>query len=385
MNSMAGFRFGIEHEVAFLDRYGRFVDYSSTPFAALQAVIDELPLYPGDEQQLRIGDAGIRVKRWYLEALERLSPRGEWLTCLPKGIEIRTTIHPDIHGAVHELTASFEMLCRVAARHGLTPVLTSYNPYRSDLILDPPLNAYEQRLLERSPEDRTALSTFLTYGPDLSFSLNEWQPALLIDIGRKLTYYSPYVVPFSFSSPFYKGELWEGLSVRTFLRTGKRPAVLVFLAEESNLLFSSPSLTKLARIPAEVGRIEFKACDSCADFSLYAALLALLKGLALDRTLPGRATVPDADLHRLAARHGFAAAEIYAGASSVLLAASEALAAVAAAELPLLEPLYSLLRERRTPAHALIEDYRRTGSLEEALRRPYLAPQVLACEAIQER
>lgn len=45
---------------------------------------------------------------------------------------------------------------------------------------------------------------------------------------------------------------------------------------EYNALDCSPSLTKPARLPAEVGRIEFKACDSCDDFALYAALLALL-------------------------------------------------------------------------------------------------------------
>src|SRR5579875_3227339 len=192
---MSDFRFGIEHEVAFLDHKGSFVDFASTPYSLLQAVIDELPLYPGDEEALRIGDAGIRLKRWYLEAFERLSPQGEWLTCLPKGIEIRTTIHPDIRSVLQELEESFALLCQVAAQHGFTPVLTSYNPYRTCLILDPPLNPYEWRLLDRSPEDRTTLGTLLTYGPDLSLSCAAWSTEQLIDHGRKLTYYSPYIVP----------------------------------------------------------------------------------------------------------------------------------------------------------------------------------------------
>ncbi|WP_376794723.1 glutamate--cysteine ligase [Thermogemmatispora sp.] len=378
---MSDFRFGIEHEVAFLDGAERFVDFASTPYSLLQAVIDELPLYPRDQEQLRIGDAGIRVKRWYLEALERLSPEGEWLTCLPKGIEIRTTIHPDIRGAVQELQESFALLCQVAARHGFTPVLTSYNPYQSCLFLDPPLNPYEWRLLDRSPEDRTALSTFLTYGPDLSLSCAAWSVEQLIDHGRKLTYYSPYIVPFSFSSPFYEGRLWEGLSVRTFLRTGQRPAALVFVAEEDQLIYSSPSLTKLARIPAEIGRLEFKACDSCADFSLYAALLALLKGLTLDVSLPGRATVPDATLHQRAALRGFDDEELFEGARQVLLAASRSLAADEDSQL--LEPLFALLEKRQTPAHQMIAHYRRTGSLKEALRFPYLASQGWTCETTQ--
>ncbi|WP_052888749.1 hypothetical protein [Thermogemmatispora carboxidivorans] len=375
---MSDFCFGIEHEVAFLDHNGRFVDFVSTSYSQLQAVIDELPLYPGDEQQLRIGDAGIRLKRWYLEALERLSPQGEWLTCLPKGIEIRTTIHPDIQSTIQELEESFALLCQVAARHGFTPVLTSYNPYQTCLILDPPLNAYEWRLLDRSPEDRTALSTFLTYGPDLSLSCASWSTAVLIDRGRKLTYYSPYIVPFSFSSPFYEGKLWEGLSVRTFLRTGQRPAALVFIADETQLLYSSPSLTKLARIPAEIGRLEFKACDSCGDFSLYAALLALLQGLTLDDTLPGRAIVPDASLHQRAALRGFEDEEIFAGAQQLLTAAARALDKEGSRSL--LDPLFTLLERRQTPAHQMIARYRQTGSLKEALRFPYLASQGTACE-----
>ncbi|MBX5457556.1 MAG: glutamate--cysteine ligase [Thermogemmatispora sp.] len=378
---MSDFCFGIEHEVAFLDHNGRFVDFVSTPYSLLQAVIEELPLYPGDEQQLRIGDAGIRLKRWYLEALERLSPEGEWLTCLPKGIEIRTTIHPDIQSTIDELQESFALLCQVAARHGFTPVLTSYNPYQTCLILDPPLNPYEWRLLDRSPEDRTALSTFLTYGPDLSLSCPSWSTELLIDRGRKLTYYSPYIVPFSFSSPFYEGKLWEGLSVRTFLRTGQRPAALVFIADETKLLYSSPSLTKLARIPAEIGRLEFKACDSCADFSLYAALLALLKGLTLDDTLPGRATVPDANLHQRAALRGFEDEKIFEGAQQILTAAAQALSEDASRSL--LEPLFKLLEQRQTPAQQMIEHYRQTGSLQEALRFPYLVSQGMACKTRQ--
>ena len=152
---------------------------------------------------------------------------------------------------------------------------------------------------------QTAEIVMLTYGPDLSFSCAEWDTDQNIDIGRKLTYYSPYILPFSFSSPFYGGEVWDGLSVRTYFRTGPRPACMVFIDEPDKMIDSVPSLTQEARVPAEAGRIEFKAFDSCCDFSLYAALLALLKGLALDDTLPGRATVPDTALHQHVARVGF--------------------------------------------------------------------------------
>jgi hypothetical protein len=363
------FRFGIEHEVAFLDSKGQFVDFLSTSFSTLQAIIDELPLYAGDEQHLRIGDAGIRVKRWYIEGFERFSEGGELTDCQPKGIEIRTTIHPSIAGAVNELITSFHQLRTVATRHGLVPVLTSHHPYRTHFVPDPPLNSFEHQLLHQSPEDLSALSSMVTYGPDLNFSVEELPVEEVIDIGRKLTFYSPFIVPWSFSSPFYDGRLWDGFSVRTFLRTGKRPVVQVFLAQSKDLLHSEPFLTKLARFPAEVGRIEFKACDSCDDFFLYTALLALLKGLTLDKVLLGRAMVPDKALHQRAARFGLAHADLLQGAKTVLMASTDALGHDP--DVHFLEPLHCLLQQQVTPAHRLVQAFHETNSIETVLRGTY--------------
>ena len=159
--------------------------------------------------------------------------------------------------------------------------------------------------------------------------------------------------------------MWDGVSVRTFKRTGLRPAALVFLAHPSELRDSNPSLTKLAHTPAEVGRIEFKACDSCDDFTIYAGLLALLKGLMLDTTLAGRATVPDADLHQVSARWGFAHDDIAVGTFTVLQAAEHALRGDEDAQL--LMPLRSMLEQRVTPAHRMISMFRTTGSIEATL------------------
>lgn len=364
------FRFGIEHEVAFLDSKGQFVDFLSTSFSTLQAIIDELPLYAGDEQHLRIGDAGIRVKRWYIEGFERFSEGGELTDCQPKGIEIRTTIHPSIAGAVNELIASFHQLRAVATRHGLVPVLTSHHPYRTHFVPDPPLNSYEQQLLHQSSENLSALTSMVTYGPDLNFSVEELPVEKVIDIGRKLTFYCPFIVPWSFSSPFYDGCLWQGFSVRTFARTGRRPAVQVFFAHPKDLLHGDPSLTKLARFPAEVGRVEFKACDSCDDFLLYAALLTLLKGLSLDEKLLGRAMVPDVTLHQRAACFGFAHADLLTGAKAILRASTDALGRDP--DVHFLEPLHRFLQQQIMPAHRLVQTFQETNSIEVALRETYM-------------
>jgi hypothetical protein len=209
----------------------------------------------------------------------------------------------------------------------------------------------------------------LTYGPDLSFSLQGASDNDLIDLAKKLTYYSPYIVPFTFSSPFYAGTLWDGLSIRTFLRTGLRPSVLLFLQNLPETPTSNPSLLKLARNSAEIGRIEFKACDSCQDFTLYAALLALLKGLTLDQTLTGRANTPSTAQHQLSARYGFADETIADGSREVVSAAQRALANDPDASL--LDPLWTILKTQEPLAVQLIRAYHRTGSIPAALSQTY--------------
>jgi hypothetical protein len=365
----AMFSFGIEHEVAFLNRHQQFVDFRSTTFAELQAIVEQLPLYESDYPQLRVGDAGIKHKRWYVEGYERYDEHGKVIDCPPKGIEIRTTIHASIQSAVRELTESFQMLREAADQAGFVPALTSFHPYCTTFVPDPPLNTYESTRKRLSPEKQTAAIPMLTQGPDLNFSISGLSREAIIDLGCKLTAYSPYIVPFSFSSPFYAGQLWEGLSVRTFVRTGVRPAAMVFLAEQKDLIRTNPSLTKIARIPAEAGRLEFKACDSCANFALYGALLALLKGIALDTTLMQRATTPDTALHQLAARQGFDNLQVASGAEVVLIAAEYALEDDE--DLALLAPLRLMLQRRETPAHELIQLYKETNSLEAAIRLAY--------------
>ncbi|MEH2460512.1 glutamate--cysteine ligase [Nostoc sp.] len=363
------FLFGIEHEVAFLNKEGKFADFSHTKFADFNQIIEKLPTYPSDYPQLRVGDAGIKMKRWYIEGFERFADSDEVIDCHAKGIEIRTTIHSNIQGAITELSESFHLLREVAANFDLSPVLVSFNPYNPVFEPQPPLNDYEIKQLQAYPDEQTANIHMVTYGPDLNISMAELSTEDVIDIGRKLTYYSPYIVPFSYSSPFYMGALWDGLSVRTFIRTGKRPAALVFIQEQEQLINSIPSLTKIARIPAEVGRIEFKACDSCDDFFIYAALLALLKGLVLDETLLGRATVPDAALHQLSAKEGFDNEDIFGNATKVLQAAEVALEDDP--DVQYLTPLKVLLAKRKTRSHELIEMFHRLSSIEEVIRQTY--------------
>lgn len=365
------FRFGIEHEVAFIRPDGQFADFTNTAFAEFEAIVSALPYYEEDYPQLRVGDAGIKLKRWYVEGFERFATTGEVIDCPPKGIEIRTTVQESIEETLAQLKESFAQLQTVAKNKGFSPALTSFHPYRCEFVPNPPLNAFEQQRRQGSPEMQTAHIPMLTQGPDLNLSANGLEPSQLVDIGRKLTYYSPFMIPFSYSSPFYRGNAWKGLSVRTFFRTGARPAAMVFLSDTVDLLDSIPSLTQLARIPAEAGRIEFKAFDSCGDFELYGSLLCLLKGLILDETLTGRATVPGAKLHQQSAQLGFADEQIYAGAWDVLKAAYAT--TNCATERSRLDRLKDMLQRRYSPAHNMLNAHKRGQPINQILQQAYLS------------
>lgn len=352
------FRFGIEHEFAALDG-GGFCDFTTCTFEDLDRVIAELPVIESDYPRLRVGDLGIKSKRWYIEGFERFSEAGDYLLTDPKGYEIRTPICSSIDEAVDTLARDIGRWEAVADRYGYRAARVSFNPFRAEYVPDPPLNGFEiaQRV---SPEEQTAHIHMLTYGPDISFSHPALSAADTIDIGKKLTHYSPFIVPFSFSSPFFRGRLWGGHSRRTHYRTGARPAVLVFVEHDREITPSFPTLTDKARLPAEVGRIEFKAFDCPPDVDLYRSLGTLLLGIALDDTLTGRASVPDGLLHKRAALDAFGDIAIREGAEEVLRAAKAALPAERREPLGRLE---EMLAKRQTPALAMIDTYHETGDV----------------------
>ncbi|WGZ95751.1 MAG: hypothetical protein QJT81_07120 [Candidatus Thiothrix putei] len=115
---------------------------------------------------MRSGDAGIRRKRWYIEGYERFNEDGTLRTCVPKGIEIRTTIHNSIQSTLNELQDSYTLLLEMAARYGYRPAPVSFNPEQVKFTPNPPLNAFEhEQQRNESPEERdTAHIPMLTYG-----------------------------------------------------------------------------------------------------------------------------------------------------------------------------------------------------------------------------
>jgi hypothetical protein len=331
------FRYGIEYEVAFSNEKGDFADFTNTSFSDFQAIIDLLPLDQSKKNDLNADKYGIKKKQFYVEGMERFDEKGQLTTLIAKGIEIRTHVHKNINDCIQELSENYDLLCTVAKTKGLVPFSTSFNPHHSSFEPNPPLNEYERHYYRLHLVRNTPFIYMLSFGPDLNLSVPSWSPEKVLDFGKKLIFYSPYLIPFSFSPCLYEGKLWQGKSIRTFFRNGDRQAVKIYVESEAKRLDVNPNPIIGARQASEIGRIEFKTFDSCADFALYASFFALLKGLALDHSLKGRAILPSKYLHKVAAKQGFESKRIGSMSEKVLLAAEKALES--AEEIALLMPL----------------------------------------------
>jgi hypothetical protein len=349
----ARLRFGLEAEFALVHDDRGFCDFSSLSFAEAQRIVDRLPDH-GDPDLTR-GDLAVKVTRWYVEGDERFDPGGAFTGCVPKGLETRTPVRPSIGSAVAQLAEQTGQLAAAARVDGFRLAAVGRNPWR-DYRPDPPYNDWERAMHARKPEYAAPEAYMVGYGPDLNLSHPDWPPERVLDVGRKLTALSPALVPFSFSSPFAGGQV-VALSTRTLIRAPVRPSARAFLPDAAG----AGPVAVPARIPAEVGRIEFKAFDALPTPALYGPLLALLAGLALDESIEARADRPDPVAHARAARAGFDDPDVRAAAGRIVAAADRALAGTLGGGL--LEPLRTMLERRRTPAHDLIDQFRRTGEI----------------------
>ncbi len=360
------FNFGIEQEVALLrlkKEKWLFVDFKNTKFDELQKIVNKLPKYKKDYPNLRVGDLKIKEKRWYVEGYERYDVKGNFRECLVKGYEIRTNFYDSIDVALNELKKDYRMLKKYLIQNNFFPVCISFNPFKSEF--KPKLNKYEIKMRrQESPEAITAHIANLTFGPDINVSCEDFDDKKLIDIGKKLTYYSPFIVPFSFSSPFNDGKPWKGYSYRTYIRTGRRPVCMVFLKDEKNMIKSFPSLTQKARTDKERGRIEFKAFDTCNSFFLYEALFVLIKSIILDESLKKKRLTPDPKLHKHSAIYAFSSDKIKKECLKILRSVEEVV------DLKEKEHIYYLREIAQTnniPCLKLINDYKKEGSIIKAL------------------
>jgi len=349
---MVQMKFGIEAEYGLLRPDGRFADYTNTDYPEVRSLLEGLPDYGHPE--LRVGDAGIRSKNWYVEGDERFDERGRSVGFAVKGVEIRTPVFATIEESVASLSELRLMLEGELDTHGWSIVPVAFNPCTASY--QPEYTPWEKELQASHIGHSLPQVSTLSYGPDFNFSREGDSAEAVVEKVRRLTYYSPFIVPFSFSSPFLAGEPWQGLSYRTYARTGPRPAALAHLLGEP-----FHPLVKEADPPSQHGRIEFKAFDMVSDDRLFAELFWLLFGMTLADAgdLPGAADLPDGEAHRKVALSGFEDDAVHEAARRIVGLARAALRANGWAEdFPLLE---EMLTARRTPAHALRERFERTG------------------------
>lgn len=358
-------RCGIEFEYLMVDLAGptpgRVRDFSNLAYPWISRVLADKP--GCDDPLLATGDLGIKRGYWYLEGDERFTADGGFATLEVKGVEIRT---PPALSVTDALRALLDIEARLSARlaeHGLSLAIAGFNPERSVYTFTPPLNLWEQQLRQaHRAYDGSEVST-LSYGPDINLSMPGWSAEQALHASRKLNFYTPWLLPFSFSSPFYAGQRWPGWSKRTFERASLRPSVKLFLDPDALARLSPLSrLVHPARLPVEAGRIEFKAFDAQPSLALLAACCHLLEGVCRSDALPGQSETIDIALCQRAAQSGFADAQIRDAASEVLAQARAALhqagkPAAAAA----LAPLDTLLARQRTPAHALVDIQQQGG------------------------
>jgi hypothetical protein len=351
---MDGMKFGIEAEYALIRPDGRFADFTNTNFAEVRRLTDPLPDYRHPE--LRVGDAGIRVKNWYVEGDERFDRSGRSTGLAIKGIEVRTPVFAAMDESVASLRELRAMLAAELGARGWSLAAIGFNPCTASY--EPDYGPWERDFHASHVGNGLPQISTLSYGPDFNFSRCGDSPEAVLESVGRLTYYSPFIVPFSFSSPFVGGTLWEGLSYRTYRRTGPRPAALAHLAGGHD-----HPLAKEADPLSQHLRVEFKAFDMVGDDRLLAELFHLVVGISLAdaRHLPGTAILPDRQLHRKIASWGFDEDEVREEAARIVAVARDALRARGSGEcFPLLE---EMLATRRTPAHAMRERFGSTGAL----------------------
>lgn len=352
-------KYGIEFEYLIIDQSGAVRDFSNLPFAQIQAMLADGP--GRGDPELRTGDLGIKHGYWYLEGDERFDADGRFATMAVKGVEIRTPPRESLDQSLASLIEIERELASRLGDHGLGLAIAGFNPQRSEYRLTPPLNAFERAQRGDNPSFEAPAVTTLSYGPDINLSNPAWSAAQTIAITRRLNHYSPFIVPFSFSSPFFAGAPWYGLSKRTFERSRFRPSARVFVAPGAQ---SGSRLALPARQPSEIGRIEFKAFDAVPCLKRLKACAALVAGIALADDLDGASETWSTALHQKAALFGFDDDEIRCSAARVLEAAANALARFG--EQDSVDAVLTLacpLADHRTPAHQMIQHYLATGQM----------------------
>jgi len=297
-------RLGIEQEIVFADRDGNYLDADNAGYAMFAAIAEAFPAYPGDELVFACKSLETHPRRCYVEGFERHDASGRTVETQPKALEIRTLPHPEAEATVTEFRESWATVMDSAAGAGLRPVLTSRHPFKTALAVHARVDPVE-RAVRSEAALALAIRAMFTHGMHVTVSLEGWSLERMARLAEKINYYTPALIPWSFSSPFYRGRLFEGLCSRNYYRAESRRLTDVHLRRGGPVL-------------------EFRGFDACGDARLLQAVLTMYRGFLLDDTLQGQAAAQDPERLKRSCLDGFADPALRAEGLAVLAAARAA-------------------------------------------------------------
>lgn len=341
------FKIGIEQEFVFLNEAGEYVDADNTTYSEFAEIVDQFPVFEGDDRHLDCKSLETYPKRCYVEGFERHDSSGTLVETLPKALEIRTTPHKTIGGAVTEFRASWNRLMGLAQGRGLIPALTSRHPFKNSLDFFENLGA-EESLVRSEARLKLARRAMFTHGLHVNVSLEGYSESRLQDLVAKVNYYTPSIIPWSYSSPFYLGELFEGLCSRNYYRASTRNMVDLNDRKGTHV-------------------IEFRGFDACGDHQLLDAVLRLFVGVLLDESLPGRSLQQDSNRLMQSSIMGFGDPSIGEECRQILLAVQR----VSGDDPEPFSLLESMLDSNVTYASRMKQRYSETGSIKASISEQF--------------
>lgn len=294
-------KIGVEQEFVFADGSGRYLDADNTSYSVFSDIVDRLPAHEGDDCCLDCKSLERYPKRCYVEGFERHDRAGNVIETLPKGLEIRTLPHENVDELVAEFRGTYADVMRLAGEAGLAPVLTSMHPFKTSLELSGMRDETEQ-LVRTESRLAVARRSMLTHGLHVNLSVSGYSESKMQDLVEKINHYTPSLVPWSFSSPFRNGTVFDGLCARNHSRAGTR--AMADLQERQG-----------------VRVLEFRGFDALGDAGLLTALLKLFCAFVMEESLEGRAPAQDPERLIRSSIHGFADPELRSEALAILEAA----------------------------------------------------------------
>lgn len=340
-------KMGIEHEFVFKDDSETYLDFEMAEYSIFQKIIDEFPYFENDDTFFDCKSLEQKPKRCYVEGFERYDINGQLTETVPKGLEIRTLPHTTVDAVIKDFINSYTYLMLSAEKFGFSPLLTSLHPFKNSVHFNEPLNKTEMAL-RTEDELNIATNALLWHGIHINVSMSNTSKEQMMDLLQKVNYYVPYIIPFSFSSPFYNGKVFDGLSYRTYRKAKTRKVIQLQNRKGVDVL-------------------EFRGYDSCGDARLLKSLLLLYKGLLLDKTLTKRALFQDPELLKRSALQGFEDKTIQNEGLNVLEAAKSALQDEGKA----LQMLENMLYTNDSYASRMKQIYLETGDIMKSISNRY--------------